>query len=208
MILRHRLQLLVCVFFANGAIIVIYYISDLHIGHKNALAFDNRPFSTVDEMEKAIIINRNSRVTRSDDVYVLGDVFYRFKGDRTEFLSKLGGRLHLIVGNHDGKLLADASAMARFASVSGILDITDEGRAVALCHYPIADWNMKYRGGYHVYGHVHSAVNGGTIFMQSLPRAYNAGCMINNYAPATLNELALNNRIFREKNNIQGGSAQ
>lgn len=187
---------------------MIYYISDLHIGHKNALVFDNRPFSTVDEMEKAIITNWNKCVVQSDDVYILGDIFYRYGGSRTKFLSKLCGRIHLIIGNHDGALLSDESAMSRFESVSAICDIEDNGRAVALCHYPIADWNMKYHGGYHVYGHVHSAINNSTIFMQQLPRAYNAGCMINNYTPATLDELAYNNRIFREKKNIQGGGAE
>ena len=29
-----------------------YYIADLHIGHKNAIRFDNRPFRNVNQMEK------------------------------------------------------------------------------------------------------------------------------------------------------------
>lgn len=32
-------------------------------------------------------------------------------------------------------------------------------------------------------------------------RALNAGCMINNYMPATFKELVRNNQIFREHNN-------
>jgi hypothetical protein len=34
--------------------------------------------------------------------------------------------------------------------------------------------------------------------MKSRPRALNAGCMINNYAPASFNELVRNNKIFQE----------
>ena len=34
---------------------MIYYISDLHIGHKNCLRFDERPFTDVQEMEKEMI---------------------------------------------------------------------------------------------------------------------------------------------------------
>lgn len=33
--------------------------------------------------------------------------------------------------------------------------------------------------------------------MKTKERALNVGCMINNYAPASLNELIRNNRIFR-----------
>ena len=62
---------------------MIYYISDLHIGHKNAIRFDERPFSGIDEMECEIIRRWNEKVSSDDDVYILGDVFYRFKGDRT-----------------------------------------------------------------------------------------------------------------------------
>ncbi len=50
-----------------------FYISDLHIGHANAIRFDKRPFADIDEMNRAIIDNWNSRVKAEDTVYVLGD---------------------------------------------------------------------------------------------------------------------------------------
>lgn len=52
-----------------------YYISDLHIGHANAIKFDNRPFADVNEMNNAIMENWNSRVKPNDTVYILGDSF-------------------------------------------------------------------------------------------------------------------------------------
>lgn len=57
---------------------MIYYISDLHIGHKAALRFDERPFADVKEMENEIILRWNQKVTAEDDVYILGDVFYGY----------------------------------------------------------------------------------------------------------------------------------
>lgn len=39
-----------------------FYISDLHLGHKNILAFDNRPFFSLEEMTETIISNWNSVV--------------------------------------------------------------------------------------------------------------------------------------------------
>ncbi len=45
-----------------------YYIADTHFGHNNILRLSNRPFNTVEEMDKVIIDNWNSRVTDNDDV--------------------------------------------------------------------------------------------------------------------------------------------
>ena len=48
-----------------------FYIADMHLGHKNVLKFDNRPFLSVSEMDKVLIENWNSRVSTNDDVYLL-----------------------------------------------------------------------------------------------------------------------------------------
>lgn len=178
---------------------MIYYISDLHIGYKNAIRFDERPFADIDEMEREIVRRWNEKVGADDDVYILGDVFYRYKGSRADFLKRLGGRLHLIVGNHDFEILKNEAALGCFESVDKLRQIVDDGRRVVMCHYPIISWNMKHFGAYHVYGHVHANINEGTIFMMKQERAFNAGCMINNYEPCTLLELEENNRFFKDR---------
>ena len=50
-----------------------YYISDLHLFHENAIAFDPRPFASLQEMHDTILKNWNDRVTNGDMVYILGE---------------------------------------------------------------------------------------------------------------------------------------
>ena len=64
-------------------------------------------------------------------------------------------------------------------------------------HRPFAEWNGYFRQSWHVYEHIHNKKAETYELMKTKERALNAGCMINNYAPASLNELIRNNRIFR-----------
>ena len=57
-----------------------YYISDLHFSHSNILAYDNRPYFTTDEMNTSLIDNWNGRVGNNDNVYILGDMFWKNEG--------------------------------------------------------------------------------------------------------------------------------
>ena len=56
---------------------MIYYISDLHFGHRNVIGMDGRPFETIEEMDATLIRLWNERVTEGDDVYIVGDFAYR-----------------------------------------------------------------------------------------------------------------------------------
>ncbi len=177
-----------------------YYISDLHLGHTNCLRFDDRPYTDVDEMAKDIIVRWNSKVRDDDQVYLLGDVAYKDIGSVYEVLEKLRGHIHLVIGNHDpSRVMKNERAMRCFESVDWIMNIKDEGRNVCLCHFPIICWDKKHRDSYHVYGHVHTRVNEDTIYMMKQERAFNAGCMLNNYEPCTLEELAENTRKRNEE---------
>lgn len=44
-----------------------FYIADMHFGHKNIIRYDNRPFGSVEEMDKALIQLWNETVG-SDDI--------------------------------------------------------------------------------------------------------------------------------------------
>ncbi len=88
-----------------------YYIADTHFGHENVLAFDNRPFSDVEEMDREMIHIWNRTVGAEDEVYIVGDFAYHNKRPAEWYLARLHGRKYLVIGNHDNKLLNNENAM-------------------------------------------------------------------------------------------------
>ena len=78
-----------------------YLISDSHWGHFNIIKYSERPFSSVEEMNKTLIDNWNSVVNKNDRVFHLGDVSFFGKTEMNKLLLQLRGRKILIKGNHD-----------------------------------------------------------------------------------------------------------
>lgn len=85
-----------------------YYIADCHFYHRNLLThLDNRPFSSVEEMNGCMIEKWNSKVRTNDEVVVLGDLSFGNGEETNKVLAELNGRIYLINGNHDDKFLSD-----------------------------------------------------------------------------------------------------
>jgi len=83
---------------------MVYYTSDLHLGHKNIIRFCDRPFADVTEMDEVLIANYNKRITNSDTVFILRDLMFRIAQNPEVYLDRLKGKKHLILGNHDKAL--------------------------------------------------------------------------------------------------------
>lgn len=174
------------------------YIADMHFGHKNILLHDHRPFRDTEEMWNAMKYLWNGRVTKTDDVWIIGDFCFCNKKNPVEYLRELKGKKHLIIGNHDKDLLKNEAAMAYFETVDYYRKIHDNGNTIILCHYPIVEWDGFFHGAWHIYGHIHNNLNDAYHIMKNMDHALNAGCMINNYTPASLNELIRNNDAFKQ----------
>ena len=76
-----------------------FIIGDLHLGHKNIIEYCSRPFVDVDDMNISLISNWNSVITKTDKVYVNGDVCINKK--YLSLLNEMNGKKILIPGNHD-----------------------------------------------------------------------------------------------------------
>lgn len=175
----------------------IFYIADLHFGHKNVLKYDNRPFLSVEEMDKTIIDNWNNAVSCNDTVYILGDIAWYDYKRTVEIMQQLNGEKILIKGNHD-KLNQELKDCFKY--VYDYKEIKDNGRDVILCHYPIPCFNKHFYGSVHLYGHVHNSFESNMMehFRKEMIELYdkqcnmyNVGCMMPwmSYTPRTLDEI-------------------
>lgn len=72
-----------------------FFIADLHIGDKNILTYEHRPFKNLKDMKKTIVDNWNKVVSEDDTVYLLGDIGDIF------ILNELKGKIIIVAGNHD-----------------------------------------------------------------------------------------------------------
>ena len=79
----------------------IFFISDLHLNHKNIIEYCNRPFKDVNKMNSALIKNWNSVVNNNDYVFFLGDFALGPKECFAKFFKCLNGKKIFLFGNHD-----------------------------------------------------------------------------------------------------------
>ncbi len=179
----------------------IRYIADMHFDHEAIIAYDNRPFDSAAEMNEALIARWNRVVSDDDLTYILGD-FCAGDGARwRELLSRLRGKKALILGNHDDPAAIE-SVRDLLEDAAPYREITDNGRQVVLCHYPIPSFHNHYNGWRHLYGHVHTsfeaniAMNSRRLLKNLYLRAdvcrmANVGAMLPymDYTPRTLDEL-------------------
>lgn len=174
------------------------YIADWHYNHKNSIAFDNRPFASVDEMNAVLVRNWNASVSPEDTVYILGDMFWCGAETAVKVLEKLNGTKVLVKGNHGNQKSPEFKGY--FKQITDYLEIEDDGRHVVLCHYPIPCFKNHEEGWFHLYGHVHFSFEERIMReakqqleeMYKKPcRMFNAGAMISymDYTPRTLDEI-------------------
>lgn len=173
---------------------MIYYTSDLHLGHENCIAMCNRPFSSVEEMDEQLIEAWNKRVHADDLVFILGDLIYKSALAPEEYLRRLKGKKYLVIGNHDRSWL-DKVNLADYFIGWAPLNVMNTGRGKAtLCHFPL----IEHEGRFMIHGHLHANTDRKAWeYVRNDPRAYNAGVDVNGYKPVTFDELVANNEAFK-----------
>lgn len=129
----------------------VFMIADTHFGEDAIRRYENRPFSSVAEMDEKLMEKWNAEVKEEDIVYHLGD--FSIAGKEKGYLDRLKGRKILVRGNHDS-LSNQAYRVFGFEEVYDLPVILD-GFWI-LSHEPIyVNENMPYAN---VFGHVHGSL--------------------------------------------------
>ena len=130
-----------------------FIIADTHFGHKNIIQYENRPFSSVEEMDNELIKLWNSVVNNDDLVYVLGDFTLSRRIDAIKNLvNQLHGRKILIMGNHDTRKPKDYVECG-FEVATRKPMMVEPG--VILMHEPFNDESLISLNYLYFFGHVH-----------------------------------------------------
>jgi len=128
----------------------VYFISDLHLGHRRVLEFHDGFRSkslgvqTIEEHDEMIFDHWNETVKKRDVVFVLGDLGYNL-----EPIAKLPGHKRVLLGNHDELHIYDY--LEYFDNVIGNIRYKNHW----LCHIPMHETELYGRSVIH--GHTHSS---------------------------------------------------
>lgn len=157
-----------------------WFTSDTHFGHSGILRYcpESRPFSSVEEMNEAIIERWNKRVRPHDSVYFLGD--FSFEKDPAPTFARLNGRKTLCKGNHDHERRKVLSLP--WEEVTDYKIVKENGVRAVLLHYPIESWWNQHHGWLHFHGHQH---NSG----RKIPHRFDVGFDAFPHGPMSFEEL-------------------
>ena len=170
----------------------IFFTSDTHFGHSKIIDYCKRPFSSIEEHDKALIQNWNNVVGQDDTVFHLGDFAYGNSQFIANIIKQLNGNIILIKGNHDLRNI-NPTLYNIFSDVVYQAHILIDKQTIYLNHFPFlcfdhGDINL-YKDNYSIqlFGHVHSGPLTSSKDVSRLnilfPTQYDVGVDNNNYTP-------------------------
>jgi len=156
----------------------LYITADQHWGHRNIIAYCSRPFKSVEEMDKVMIDNWNSVISKNDVVIHLGDFCLCYNNQQLkELRDNLNGTIFLLLGNHDHPTRLQNFNIFVFDSLySEGVNILNNN--LIFSHRPL--WKIP-DGKVNVHGHIHDKPSYG--------RYLNVSVDVCNFTPIALEEV-------------------
>lgn len=164
----------------------VYFSSDLHFSHANIILYCNRPFQTIDEMNKTIIEHFNKTLDKESILFLLGDIALGVDLENIkELLESIKCKeKHLIIGNHDTDRKIDLYKENNlFNSISYADLIKTDYYSFYLSHYPAL--MERHNKLFNLSGHTHIKNNEENI----KNNIYNVGVDAHNFYPVSLNNI-------------------
>lgn len=164
---------------------MIWFTSDLHLGHRSAIQMCERPFESVEEMNEVLIGNYNSCVKKDDTVYILGDIAHRTPAVEVNlWIGRMNGKKILCKGNHDKRY--DETL---FEKICDFLEISVNGVNISLMHYPMMSWPKSHYGSLHLHGHIHSKGEYNQRQKSEGILRYDVGVDANHFYPVSIEDI-------------------
>jgi len=163
---------------------MVYFTSDLHLGHKVIHKYRNDKFSSQEDHDEYILSKIESLPKRSV-LKVLGD--FIFDSDKYDYyierLSKVNCRIQVVMGNHDSLRLYKEDIFEMQLPLYSYKNMW-------ISHSPIHSQEMRGRFG-NIHGHLHKEYIQKEIFNGYFrdERYFNVNLDVNNYEFVTLNEI-------------------
>ena len=134
----------------------VKFIGDTHFNHKNVIEYTSRTkyFNPKDSetMEEEIIKRWNSVVDETDIVYMVGDFAFGSQEEVKRLVSKLNGKIRIILGNHDKRKTPHWYDDLGFDAIYAFPIILDDWFIVS--HEPIKYLTQKMPY-VNIHGHTH-----------------------------------------------------
>lgn len=162
---------------------VAYFVSDLHLGHKNIPKYRSsygEQFKDLQSHNEFVIEQIQKTVSKRDTLWILGDTC--FTKETLPLLNEIQCEKRLILGNHCTERLHISEYLPYFKDIHGMYK---HSSGMMLSHAPVHP--LELRGRFNIHGHVHSA---------TLPKEfwqyYNVSLENINFKPISLDEIREN----------------
>jgi len=156
----------------------VFFISDLHFGHKSLC--NGLRHMTSEESDELIINNWNKTVSKRDVVYILGDIGMEDPRKVKEYMQRLNGIKYVVGGNHDTRRVCKALSEIGIPVMGCV-----EYKGYICTHIPIMASETHFFKG-NIHGHIHlKGKIDDFVYEPTEPtgRYYNVNCEFHNYTP-------------------------
>ena len=171
----------------------IFFTSDTHFCHQPSFLWEPRGFSSVEEMNEAIIENWNKIVKPNDIVYHLGDTMLNDNKKGIECFKRLNGQIFLTFGNHETEVRKNLLFSECHDKILGgwYAYVIKHGKlSIYMGHYPTltANYDEKHFNQHVIalHGHTHQQAN---FLYPNNPFCYHVGMDSHDCTPVNIEEI-------------------